>query len=502
MLYFDFSERVIEKTIQEIREAEEFIRIAIFQLHNNQIFDVLDEKLKKGIKVEIITLPYDSIHKDVQKRVESRFEALIKAGALVHFCKWNVGDPERTTTATGRWYSFHGKFIVTDKSAISLSANFIDQIELDTMLVYKNDVEKISEYNEKFNELLELFIKPDGEFSGNIHNRIINTGIPEIKYIFKQPSTIQTDIHIDHWITDYPSVLCPSSVDLVNDNLLICPFDIRGRDIFTKLVEEAERFIYISTESFTDLDFANTLIKKALILPDIQILTGATSMDFSDRMQIMLRNLIASGISVYTTNKDLHAKLLITDKHIAVSSINLNKMNLGFKKRASLWRENTETISTCSDPQTIASAKQQFEVAFKDSINISTKMAEKIEGNVKTLFTDFYNLRSNNEVKSLFSKFILFQEINVKQITLKITGITAKLMQKFSRNLVTKDDFMMALILYYLSERKQDPDQLNDKLKMLDTSFDIQDLLSQLESIKLIERENSSYKLCINSLFS
>lgn len=502
MLYFEFSERVIEKTIQEIKEAEKFIRIAIFQLHNNQIFDVLEEKLKNGLKVEIITLPYDSIHQDVQKRVKSRFETLIKSGATIYFCKWNVGDPERTTTATGRWYSFHGKFIVTDKSAISLSVNFIDQTELDTMLVYKNNAEKISEYNNKFDELLELFIKPDGGFSGKIRNKIIDTGIPEIKDIFKQPSTIQTDIHMNHWITDYPSDLCPNAVDLRNDKLLICPFDIKGRDIFTKLVEEAEKFIYISTESFTDLDFANTLIKKALTLPHIQILTGATSMDFSDRMQIILRNLIASGILVYTTNKDLHAKLLITDKHVTVSSINLNKMNLGFKKKSALWRENTETISICSDPQIVSTAKQQFEAVFKNSMNITTKMAEKIEGNVKTLFTSFYDLRTNNEVKSLFSRFILFQEINVKQITLKITEITSKLMQKFNRSLVTKDDFLMALILYYLSERKQDCDQLNEKLKILDTSFDIKNLLSQLESSKLIERENSSYKLCINSLFS
>ena len=116
-------------------------------------------------------------------------------------------------------------------------------------------------------------------------------------------------------------------------------------EIKEQLISEANEFVYISTESFTDVDISNFLIKSRLKGIDIRILTGATSMDFSDRMQKMLRELLANDIKISTTEKYLHAKLIMTDKRVSVSSINLNKMNLGFKKVNHLWRENTESIS-------------------------------------------------------------------------------------------------------------------------------------------------------------
>ena len=73
-------------------------------------------------------------------------------------------------------------------------------------------------------------------------------------------------------------------------------------------------------------------------------------------------------------------------------------------------------------------------------------------------------------------------------------------MSKFDRSLIDKDDFLMALILYYLSERKHDYDQLSEKLTVLNTKLELSTLLSQLEAIGLIEKENDHYKLCITSL--
>jgi len=110
----------------------------MFQIHNEHVFEALMAKAKQA-KIEILTLPYDSINDDVKKEVEQRFEALKVQGAIIYFDKWNVGSSERTTTATNRWYSFHGKFIVTDRSAIALSANFTKNQELDALVIFKND---------------------------------------------------------------------------------------------------------------------------------------------------------------------------------------------------------------------------------------------------------------------------------------------------------------------------------------------------------------------------
>jgi len=233
MKTFELSTNIINKIISELQEAEEYIRMAVFQIHNTEIFKVLNNKLKEGIRVEIITLPYDSINEDIQTEVTNLFQNLEKNGAVLHFCRWNVGDPERTNTAVGRWYSFHGKFIVTDKSAIALSANFTQNQELDAAIILKNEIDKIEEYNRKFHELIELFINEKSGFNGTIRQKIID--LENNSALFELPRVIETETHTKHWISHYPSALCPLDVQ-IEDKLYLAPFDCRGRTFFESLI--------------------------------------------------------------------------------------------------------------------------------------------------------------------------------------------------------------------------------------------------------------------------
>lgn len=498
MIDFDFSMNVIPRVINELDEAEQYIRIAIFQLHNHEVFDILVKKLDQGLKVEILTLPYDSVNDDIRTRVIQQFQILENKGATLQFCKWNIGDPERTSTAIGRWYSFHGKFIVTDKVAISLSANFTDSNELDAVLIYKGDQNKIGEFNYKFDQLLDIFVRPTSGYSGTIRLLILKTNYPNSESLFNLPRVIETDTHINHWIRDYPAELCPEDI-IINDQLYICPLDIRGRNIIRKIIRNTKSYLYISTESFTDPDIYNDLIAAKIEGIDIKILTGATSMDFSDRMQQMLRSLIASGIKINTTEDPLHAKLIITDDCIAVSSINLNKMNLGFKRPPRLWRENTETITISSNIEIVNKAKFLFEGIFNQTVDITIKLAERIEKDIGIMFSQFYGIQSRTEVKRLFSRFIISEEIDVKKVTLKIGKIAKELIR--DRKTVEKNDFVMALILHILSDNKVKYNQIEQKLSILNTLIDLEPLLFTLINYGYIEKEEDYYKLRILSLF-
>lgn len=150
---FEFSSNVTESILYELERAEVFIKIAMFQIHRSEIFEVLKKKLIQGVKIEIITLPYDSIKEKIRKDVQERFEDLRNHGAIIYFCRWNIGDPSRTTTAVGRWYSFHGKMIVTDKCSIALTANFTEEKELDAAIFFRDD-EKKEEFLKVFDFLL------------------------------------------------------------------------------------------------------------------------------------------------------------------------------------------------------------------------------------------------------------------------------------------------------------------------------------------------------------
>jgi phosphatidylserine/phosphatidylglycerophosphate/cardiolipin synthase-like enzyme len=491
---------VIDKVTEELLEAEEFIRIAIFQLHNKQIFDVLNEKLREGVSVKIFTLPEDSINADVREEVSERFNELQDNGAEVFSCKWNVGDPGRTTTAVGRWYSFHGKFIVTDKSAISLSANFTNSPELDALLIFKDEEDKIEEFKNKFDELLDLFINENSGYNGTIREKITDCELPDISSVFELPDVIETETHINHWILHYPTVICPDYT-LIEDKLYILPFDTKGRNLIMSILEEASDYIYISTESFTDPDFTKFLKKLSLKNIDIRIISGATSMDFTDRVQSQFRELLAHGVKIKTTVEDLHAKIIITDKHLVVSSINLNKMNLGFKTSKNFWRENTETATVCTDNEIINNAKAQYMNVFENSIYIETKLAEKLEKVVGSVFTSTFGLKSRQEVKELFARLIVRKEIEVKKFILDVGKLTSLIMGAFGKSMVEKDHFIMALILYYLSERKLDIDQIKEKLDVLETDINLNRLLARLERFKFIKKQEDFYKLNVERLF-
>ena len=500
MVTFEFSKKIVPRVIEEISKAKEFIKIAVFQIHHKSLFDKLLDKLEKGIDVEIFTLPYDSINENVKDEVVSYFKNVISHGAKVHFCKWNVGDPERTTTAVGRWYSFHGKFIVTDKSAIALSANFIQGEELDASLIFEQDTDKISEFVKKFDELKELFICIRGGYDGRIRDDIIKTGVQNPEAIFKLPPVIESETHIKNWIRHYPFALCPMNTE-IRDELYIVPFDGRGRNLLYSIIENSSKFVYLSTESFTDSEFPEVLKQTRLRGLNVKVLTGAGSMDFTDRLQKMLRDLLGNEIAVKTTDEEIHSKLIITDKYVAVSSINLNKMNLGFKSLTGFWRENTESITICSDTRIIESAKKQYLEIFNQSIDIEEKLSGKLEGVVGRLFTSTFGLRTWAEVKRLFAKLIVKEEIRVRKLVLDIGRITSKLMGHFNRQMVEKSDFLMSIILYYLSERKHDVDQIKGKLTSIESSIDHIELLNNLMQEGFIEKVDDYYKLKVEKLF-
>ena len=505
MKIFEFSRNIIDKIINELREAEEFIRIAIFQLHNQRIFTLLNEKLSEGVRIEIFTLPYDGINKDSRAVVTELFNNLKLKGAILHFCKWNVGDPEKTTTAIGRWYSFHGKFIVTDKSSIALSANLIQNEELDALIIFKNDSDKVEEYNRKFDELIELYVQETSGYNGTIRQKIIETDLPDILSVFDLPPVIETEMHRNHWVQHYPSSLCPDDVP-IEDKLYLTPFDCRGRNFITKLISKASEFVYLSTESFTDpstatdSSIADVLKKIKLRGLDIRVLSGALSVDFTDSMQNMFRELLACGIKIKTIN-GIHAKLIITDKYLAVTSVNLNKMNLGFRKGSKFWRENTESISITSDREILSLAKSQYLNVYDSATDTEAVLAEKIEYFVGKMFTKIFGLRSRAEVKKIFAQLIVRNEIQSKKLIIDIGKITARLMRHFNRNTVEKNDFLSSLILYYLSERKHNFDQINEKLNILCIEIDLNALLSTLVSNNFIEKVEDFYKINLEKLF-
>ena len=73
---FEFGLDVIDRVVKEVEDAKKYIKIAVFQIHNESIYVALEHALTRGIVVEIFTLPYDSINKNIRDTVTDRIERI------------------------------------------------------------------------------------------------------------------------------------------------------------------------------------------------------------------------------------------------------------------------------------------------------------------------------------------------------------------------------------------------------------------------------------------
>jgi hypothetical protein len=102
-------------------------------------------------------------------------------------------------------------------------------------------------------------------------------------------------------------------------------------------------------------------------------------------------------------------------------------MNLGHFKTKKFWRENTESLVICQDPELISVAKRKFEENYAKSINIQDLLFDKLEGAVKDVFQGAFQLSPNPEVRALFARFILKKEIETKKTIIKVRRINEKI---------------------------------------------------------------------------
>lgn len=225
-------------------------------------------------------------------------------------------------------------------------------------------------------------------------------------------------------------------------------------------------------------------------------------MDFSDRIQKIYREILADDIQLFTIEEYLHAKMLITDKHLLIGSINLNKMNLGFSLTQNYWRGNTETFFVTTNTNLIQEAKTKFENQINNSMIMEVKLSEKIQKEASNTLNKLFNIRAKKEVKELFSRFILIKEIEVKKDANKLVKITKKLMHHYAVRIANKEIFFMAVILFYLQDRKHTFSEIQNKLNRLDSIHNLNTLIEKLTESEFIELEEDFYKINIEALFN
>ena len=497
---FSSNKEIIKKTISE---ADKFISIVSFQFTADPfIRNLLLDKSRK-VNLSIITLPSDS-YKDTaaRKKIDNLYKDLEKNGAKVHQCIWEVGDPSLTATSLSgeqlegggnKWYSMHGKFIVTDKNALIMSSNFTEAEEIEVYLMI-SDISIIRQFKEKFDQLKTLFIE-NNKYPGAIFDLVDNETKNYIKELFESSGRLN--------IKAYPPNLAPSKS--FANGLYLTPFDGRAREFLNSLIDSAQKFLYLSTERFFDDEIVKKLVAKAINTKiKIRIITCPPNQirQNSVKAEQMISELLSADVEIRVF-ENIHAKCWLSDKFLAIGSINLGKMNLGFRKTGDFWRANTETIYFDNDEKIIKEARVEFDSIYKKGVEPLRSIASssKYLADSKVLFNVF-GIRSDKSAREAMSQIQTSFKINSRKNLLRVVDLAAKIAQKFNVRTVTRKEVLMALILFYLTERKHVIDELLEKLQsIVEKKTEVEQILNFLIKNKLITKQEDFYKINIEAIF-
>jgi hypothetical protein len=236
--------------LESIDNAQEYLKIVSFQLTSIRVVKALEQACQRGVKVSVITLPPDSYAGD-RDIVERLFERLRSAGVDLSLCIWEVGEPRLTTTSLSgereggmgqKWYSLHGKFLVSECNAQISSSNCTDENRLECYLELY-DASSIAEFDSKFLYMKEKFVGPDkSPVPGSFWSSLPIPLRDEVGERFSEEGRLI--------VKNYPEVLCPTGK--LGSGLFVSPFEGKARDILTAVIDTAEQFLFLSSERFFD----------------------------------------------------------------------------------------------------------------------------------------------------------------------------------------------------------------------------------------------------------
>lgn len=216
--------------LKEISKAEEEILIAVYWFTNQELFDILIEKLKQGLVVELI------IHNDFINNRESGlpFQQFIDNGGKFYFSDGN--NP------------MHNKFCIIDQRIlINGSYNwtyFAEEKNRENILVIENETEVVNSFYDEFKRLLLLTnalntIEPISIFEIGLNDELNQKEYLAQDLLFKASKEYKKDLVIQAF------ELVPDNIAIqkLADNLNLITKNILKFDIGLSIENDSVKYL-------------------------------------------------------------------------------------------------------------------------------------------------------------------------------------------------------------------------------------------------------------------
>ncbi len=298
--------------LNQINAAKNSIDFAIYGISNQpKIINALIQAQNRGVKIRWVT--------DANTKGENIYEDVAKVQKLLPNYKTDNHIIPGETTKNSKYTNsiMHNKFFIFDKKAIWLGSANISQTDL-------------ADFN------ANIIVFSSSKILADIYLKEFEQMYNEKFHYIKQKITNKENIKIDPINT--VSVYFSPKDDIINTQII-------------PLINNAKKYIYISSFIITNHDVKSALIKAKQRNVEIKIIIDATSAKGKYTIHNDLRQ---NNITVKVENKagKMHTKSIVVDDKIAI----LGSMNL----TQSGTSKNDENIIVLTNKQIVQTFRKHF----------------------------------------------------------------------------------------------------------------------------------------------
>ena len=485
-----------------IARSEKFLKIVTFRFDSREFADLLIEKAKGGVAIEVVTTPSDNVAKDeFRPIVEAMYKELERTGAKLYLCQWEAGEPRLTTTSMSgkqsagigeKWYSLHLQIFINEKNALVTSRPLTSESTLDVFYIGSNPA-FVDDALRKFDRIQQLFFEPkkvDGlTLPGDVTSFLDQKMLKDTIDLFNETKRLNAKQY-------YLERLQSSTL---RKGLFVSPFEGKMRDFLYDFIDSASEYIYFFLETFFDEELVGKLQEKVAAMPEIKIRIITSPPErirqSPQKARELINQVLSLGIQVgYLPN--IQAKFWVSDKWLAISSGDFNRMNLGHYKGKNYWKADTQLLLLENDSAAISHMKGEFEQQFKP-IDIGSTCAKDINTLLKRMIQSS-KLGGSKDACKYLCRFKTGLIIKTEQDVRYVIDLAIKLTKLHDKNRLEGTFMLMAVILYHLQRREHRLEEIVEKLESVEDVAEITDAVTRLEQRGLLTKTEGLYRISVN----
>jgi len=205
--------------------------------------------------------------------------------------------------------------------------------------------------------------------------------------------------------------------------------------------------------------------------------------------------LLSLGIKI-GNESNIQAKFWLSDKWLAISSGDFNRMNLGHHTSGLHWKADSQLLLLDDNPCLIRDMKSVFEKEFNpiDAGKISSK-------DVITLIKQMANnnnLKRSEDACAYLARFKTALLIKTEQDARTVAETAIKLAKADGKIKLEGPYILMAIIIYYLQRREHRLSEIVETLSAVEVESQICKVIVQMEQRHRLVKSGDVYRIAPN----